>query len=152
MKLKFFITIDNLINLALAYTDILLEKESNIVNICLLGSQRGNIPFIFLWKVNRLRMVNDVSTNGTISNAFDTSIAANGMVAWNQNVRHLKDKNWKIRKSKNRMNLWKIEIYLLIHADFAQPRILIVLISAFQLFILVCKDNSWRTIVQQKLI
>ena len=49
--------------------------------------------------------MNDVSTNGTISNTFDASLAANGMVAWNQNVRHLKDKNWKIRKSKNRMNL-----------------------------------------------
>ena len=52
-------------------------------------------------------MVNDVSTNGTISNAFDTSIAAYGMVAWNQNVRHLKDKNWKIRNSKNRIKYMK---------------------------------------------
>ena len=44
--------------------------------------------------------MNDVSTNGTISNTFDASIAANGMVAWNQDVRHLKDKNLKIRNVK----------------------------------------------------
>ena len=54
-------------------------------------------------------MMNDVSTNGTISNAFDTSIAANGMVAWNQNVRHLNDRNWKLRNSKNRIKFTKIE-------------------------------------------
>ena len=89
------------VNLALAYTDILLWKVSKTVNICLFGSQRGNTPFIFLRKVNRLRILNDVSTNGTISNVFDASIAANGMVAWNQNVRHLKDKNYKISQAWN---------------------------------------------------
>ena len=52
-------------------------------------------------------MVNDVSTNGTILNAFDAGIAANGMVAWNQNVGHLKDKNSKIRNSKTRMKFMK---------------------------------------------
>ena len=52
-------------------------------------------------------MLNDVSTNGTISNAFNASIAANSMVAWNQNVRHLKDKNWKVRNLKNRIKFLK---------------------------------------------
>ena len=60
---------------------------------CLFGSQRGDAPFFFLRKVNHLRTLNNISTNGAISNAFNASIAANGMVAWIQNVRHLKDKN-----------------------------------------------------------
>ena len=65
-----------------------MAKSGNILFVW-----KSDAPFIFLRKVNRLRMLNDVSTNGTISNAFDASIAANSMVAWNQNVRHLKDKN-----------------------------------------------------------
>ena len=50
----------------------------------------ANAPFIFLRKVNHWWIMNEISTNGTISNVFNASLATNGMVARVQNVRHLK--------------------------------------------------------------